>query len=543
MTRGDRDPLHNPSHPSTYWSRTNVAEAMPGVLTPLGWTVWGPVCEHACRRAFAATGALPKNQIAAPARAEDRAYSIFYGRIALNVDFLFEMGEWLPGTSGEAVIKNLVDFVPPGLTSRPSRKRYPVVAARMPSTFLSIPHRARRIKRATDGWYAATISTVNRLDLGTAQHTFSAATSRLMANTAPQSIAVMCGYQPVYDQLQRLATTGAGASEAMMAGLLRGYGSHAETALVEDLWSCSRGRLDFQTFLDRHGYHGPEEGALHARVWREAPEPVLRLMDSYRDLPDTRNPVQAQRRQATERVALERELLNALPLAKRARARAVLALAHTYLPLRGVGKTSYLQPLDVARAAARRIGEHLVKNGTIDDVDDIFFLTSDEITGKPPDDARALITERRERWDYYNSLNVPNYWQGNLAPTSTDPPPAGSASGRSEESQRRQITATGASPGIIEGTIRVITDPSNAEFETGEILVAHTTDPSWASIMYLASALVVDIGGIISHAAVIARELGIPCVMGTRDGTQTLRTGDLCRVDGSAGTIEILERR
>jgi pyruvate,water dikinase len=60
--------------------------------------------------------------------------------------------------------------------------------------------------------------------------------------------------------------------------------------------------------------------------------------------------------------------------------------------------------------------------------------------------------------------------------------------------------------------------------------------------MVLASALVVDIGGIISHAAVIARELGIPCVMGTRDGTRTLRTGDICRVDGSTGSVEILHR-
>jgi phosphoenolpyruvate synthase/pyruvate phosphate dikinase len=75
-----------------------------------------------------------------------------------------------------------------------------------------------------------------------------------------------------------------------------------------------------------------------------------------------------------------------------------------------------------------------------------------------------------------------------------------------------------------------------------EILVAPTTDPSWSSIMFVSSALVVDIGSALSHAAVVARELGLPCVVNTREGTRLLRTGDRVRVDGTAGTVEILER-
>jgi pyruvate, water dikinase len=104
------------------------------------------------------------------------------------------------------------------------------------------------------------------------------------------------------------------------------------------------------------------------------------------------------------------------------------------------------------------------------------------------------------------------------------------------------LTGTGTSPGIVEGLVRVVGDPGQDDVETGEILVAHTTDPSWASIMFQSSALVVDIGGLLSHAAIVARELGVPCVMGTGNATQTLRTGDWCRVDGSAGTVEVLHR-
>ena len=86
-------------------------------------------------------------------------------------------------------------------------------------------------------------------------------------------------------------------------------------------------------------------------------------------------------------------------------------------------------------------------------------------------------------------------------------------------------------------------DPADAEIEDGDILVARTTDPSWVSLMFLSSALVVDIGGLMSHAAVVARELGIPCVMNTGTGTSALRTGDIVRVDGSVGTVDVIARR
>jgi pyruvate,water dikinase len=76
--------------------------------------------------------------------------------------------------------------------------------------------------------------------------------------------------------------------------------------------------------------------------------------------------------------------------------------------------------------------------------------------------------------------------------------------------------------------------------EIGDVLVARTTDPSWASVMYAAGALVVEIGGQLSHAAVVARELGIPCVMGVPSATRSLRDGDLVRVDGTAGTVEVI---
>jgi pyruvate,water dikinase len=98
----------------------------------------------------------------------------------------------------------------------------------------------------------------------------------------------------------------------------------------------------------------------------------------------------------------------------------------------------------------------------------------------------------------------------------------------------------GVSPGIVEGEICVVDDPALADVEPGQILVAPTTDPSWAPLMFVSRALVVDIGGPISHAAVVARELGIPCVVNTKVGSRVLKTGDWCRVDGATGTVDVL---
>jgi pyruvate,water dikinase len=102
------------------------------------------------------------------------------------------------------------------------------------------------------------------------------------------------------------------------------------------------------------------------------------------------------------------------------------------------------------------------------------------------------------------------------------------------------LQGLGVSAGVVEARARVVLDAADLDFEPGEILVAPYTDPSWAPLMFTAAALVVDIGGELSHAAVVARELGVPCVMGTGNGTRRLRTGDLLRVDGRTGVVEVL---
>ena len=169
--------------------------------------------------------------------------------------------------------------------------------------------------------------------------------------------------------------------------------------------------------------------------------------------------------------------------------------------------------------------------GTIAAADDVFFLDFDEIrVGLRGADLHGIVADRRRLYD--NELRrrrIPRL----LLSDGTDveaammakSPPSGA------------LTGTPASAGTATGRVRVIMDPVGAHLEPGEILVAPSTDPGWTPLFLTAGALVMEMGGVISHGAVVAREYGIPAVVGVPDATTRLRTGQTVTVDGAAGTI------
>jgi pyruvate,water dikinase len=322
-------------------------------------------------------------------------------------------------------------------------------------------------------------------------------------------------------------------------GALSGTGG-AEMAIISDIWLASRGVLTVGDVVASHGFHGPFEGEVSSRVWREDPAPLERMIRGYADRPDAEDPVQRERVARARLPELQRQLLAALPVTQRPTARLVLTFAERLLPLRGVGKRAFLQSLDVARGAARRLGEHLVAEARLTSAEDVFQLTVDELTDVLPADAAHLAQLRRERGREYEAMRLPGNWRGRPDPIAVATDPCRAEGSMTEAIEA--ISGLGVSAGVAEGRVRVVVDPSFAEVEPGEVLVTSTTDPSWASIMFLSSALIVDIGGPLSHAAVVARELGVPCVVNTRTGSSVLRTGDVVRVDGNTGSVEILDR-
>jgi pyruvate,water dikinase len=516
---------------AAHWSRTNLSEAMPGVMTPLSWTVWGPVFERAMRKGFAGIGALEKARVGIPADPHDAMYAIFHGRVAAKVEFLGEMGDRLPGTSGAAIAEQFFGTLPPGFTSQRTLRRLPMVAARFPVALATSPRRVRAVQARTAQWWTQERGRIEHLSLADARTAWADALVNFEEAFASHIVVTLACVQPAFDGVQRLA---AAAGHPQLAGrMVAGRGSHVEVDMISDLWATSRGEKTFEELIAVHGYRGPSEGEISARVWREDPEPLRALVEQYRARPDTDSPAAGARRRAQETIEARRVVFSALPRSGRVAGRAVLAAGDRWIGLRGVGKSAFVQALDVTRMAARRIGTLLAESGALADPEDVFLLTADEVAHAVPGISLGeTVDERRAEREACLQIDLPISWRGRPDPVVAD---------HADDPADLRLEGVGASSGVVEGPVRVVTSP-DGDLEPGEILVAPFTDPAWAAIMFMSAGLIVDIGGPLSHAAVVARELGIPCVMGIPGATTRLRTGDVCRVDGHAGTVEVLSR-
>ena len=526
------DPLHAPSAPDVHWSTSNVAEAMPGVLTPLSWTLWQRVLEKASLNAPYQMGAFSRQEAQPTTDVNKHWFRAFYGRPALQVRYLATIGDRLPGTSGEQAVESVLGRVPENWSSSPTMRRLPVIAWRLPRVFIKGPAEIKRTAAAVDKWYPLHLALVDSAETADeAVRLFQDAAEKFENVVRVQVLGALAAIIPVYSALERvIERRGAGD-----IGRLSGFGGAEVTGLVTDMWRASRGEISLQDTLARIGFHGPLEGEMSSRVWREDPTPLRDLIAAYALQDAAKDP----RRKAVEHAAAAKasaaELLAATPTLQRPLVKALVKLAEKRVPLRGVAKRALLQALDGARAAARRLGELRFAAGEFVDPSDVFYLTERELSAMPTD-VESLVARRRARRAHYETLSLPRSWKGMPTPQATED------ADTTKPQASENVEGIGVSAGVVEGIARVLHSPDFSAVTAGDVLVTPTTDPSWSSVMLLSSALVVDIGGSLSHAAVVARELGVPCVVNTRTGTSVIRTGDRVRVDGRTGLVEILER-
>ena len=504
---------------------------MPGVLTPLNWTLWHRTLEESALKAAFRIGVLSRAESEFTDDVDRHYFRAFYGRPTIQVEYMGTMGDRMPGTSSEDIVTQILGRVPDGWQANPTRRRWPIIAGRFPWTFMAVTKEVRETVKAVDAWYAPHLQRVSRAStVAEATENFRIAKRHFDRALDTQIVSSLAGIVPVYDILERL-TKPAGVDISALSG----SGGAEVSGLVTDVWKASRNELSFDEVVARHGMHGPSEGEISSVVWRENPEPLRTLIETYAHQDDDEDP---RLREADHHIAAgkaARQLLAATPRWQRPAVRFLLKLAAKRIPLRGVAKRSLVQGLDGTRAAARRLGALLVEVGTLEHPDDIFYLTAAEVE-HIPSDVKSLVRKRRERRDAYAALSIPGEWKG--MPEAT---PVGADDGLTAEGAMT-LEGIGVSAGVVEGIARVLYEPDFAAVQPGEVLVTPTTDPSWSSVMFISSALVVDIGGALSHAAVVARELRVPCVVNTRSGSRTIKTGDRIRVNGNSGIVEILER-
>lgn len=533
------DPLHETGSVSARWTTVNTAEGLPGVATPLGLSWYNQGCEYGARKAFSDIGALPAERdrrSSAVAHVDECFVAGFYGRAATNVDFLRRVADQIPGSSGDAFEEKCFGKVRGGAVSTRSFRRYPVVVAKLPAAVWGAKRRLERLEEKIDSWWRDSVAPGSTVSDDEARARFREALHYWCETVRVQGVLSMIAVG-CYEQLQKICQ--AAGKPGWELRLMNGTEDVYEARVIHDLWDVAHGGTSVDSFLLAHGYHGPAEGELSSRSWREDPAPLLQLVEAYRKL-DPQDRPRTLRGEQDDGPAIETELLGALGPSRRQVARLVLRFTRTFVPLREEARGTFLKAYDVARCMARRIGDSLVAGGRLEDREDVFYLTVDELLGSLPADLSGEIAFRRARRDGYLLWDLPEHWTGQPDPVPVTTEEPGSDGGAAEQST---LMGVGASAGVVEGRALVVTDPDHSdEVLSGDILVCHTTDPSWAALFFLVSACVVDIGGPMSHGAIVARELGLPCVINTRDGTRRLRTGDVIRVDGSAGTVEIVTR-
>ena len=181
------------------------------------------------------------------------------------------------------------------------------------------------------------------------------------------------------------------------------------------------------------------------------------------------------------------------------------------------------------RALLRPVGEELAAAGRLEHGEDIYFLTLAEARAAVAGaDMRAAVAAHRAEFERERARKrIPRV----LLSDGTD------AEVALVEAVEGALRGSPASPGSVTGKARVILSPRGAHLEPGEILVAPSTDPGWTPLFLTAGGLVMEMGGMMSHGAVVAREYGIPAVVGVPDATERIATGDIITVDGSSGAV------
>ena len=298
-------------------------------------------------------------------------------------------------------------------------------------------------------------------------------------------------------------------------------------------------------FLMQYGMRGPGEIDIGRARWREDPLPLIQVLQSYLQIDDPElAPDQVFARGAEAADAAAATLIAAvrqLPggWLKSRLVRFGVSRYRAIAGLREAPKFFAIRMMGIIRTGILASGAEFVKAGVLEQTDDLFFLhlrELDEIakTRAIPSDLISRIHERRElRARELRRKQIPRV----LLSDGTTFYEGLSASDENSDS----MFGDPVSPGIVEGVARVVHNPINAQLNPGEILICPGTDPAWTPLFLTAGGLVMEVGGMMTHGSVVAREYGIPAVVGVHQATTRLLTGKRIRVNGSTGRIEILD--
>jgi pyruvate,water dikinase len=290
-----------------------------------------------------------------------------------------------------------------------------------------------------------------------------------------------------------------------------------------------------ERLLDRYGHRAVREVELAEPRWRENPRflldavrmQLLHEAEGLDSLGLLERRVEALREQADA-------ALRKLPAPTRPALRGVLSVVRRYVRRREELRSQLAHVLGMFRRVALDASRRMLVREPELGIDPAFMLTASELHAFLRGELRSVraLTVLRKR-QYARDLSLPeppDTFIGYPPPPALVGPPLACA---------ERLTGLAASAGLVEGRVRVMRSPET-NVEPGEILVVTAADVGWTPLFVTAGGLVSELGGPLSHACIVAREYGLPAVVSVRSATRALKTGDLVRLDGSAGTVELL---
>ena len=552
------------------YCRGNVGEIVPDVATPLSASLTTPAFVKGFGDLFGETGAFTDEELAGPAVTG----GVFGGYLYFNLSFARAFAFRMPGMRVADIDQQMLGSTgdPPPFRRGPGDRDIRTSArAVVAVTRLMIGRKTPDL----DGQRADVLRWVASIEAGPSDE----AVLAYAAGFAEQFVGYLrtllessMGSGMPSALLDRLCGRAERREPGLLVKAMSGLGTIETARPAMDLWRLGRlvatspeltvafdagvpGLLErlrasgsgdvarfverFDAFLAEHGHRGPREVELASDTWATAPESALTMVERLRFTSATADPEDASRRLGVERLAARARLRNRTIRPLRPLVERLLDTGARGAARREQAKGTLVLGVSGLRTALFHVADRLVAQGHLPDRTQFFMATLDELPQLLAD-PRALaaeLAERRERYEELNSLVPPFSFEGRLPDPNGWPRRTDLPSG----TRPQQFTGIGVSGGTARGRARVITDPADPRgIEPGEVLVAPLTDPAWTPLFLAAAGVVVDVGALQSHAAIVARELGIPAVVSVEHASAWIHDGDKLEVDGDRGLVRIV---
>jgi rifampicin phosphotransferase len=288
-------------------------------------------------------------------------------------------------------------------------------------------------------------------------------------------------------------------------------------------------------YFYKYGHRCAAELDIATPRYRDLPEEFLKLVYSVRNSDTVFNPIDNFNNLCKERKSSYETIYNSVKAKSTVKAKMFkfkYRFIETFAGTREAHKYYLIFAVDIIRQRLLLEGEKFVKAGRLDSKDQIFGLTIDNIVKGLESGNFDLKSQISENTAFMRKLE-----KVTKLPTIFDSRGLILRQPLSAMSSEGLIVGMAISPGVARGKVKILNSPTEKPFEKGEILVAKATDPAWTPLFVNASAVILEVGGLLQHGALVAREYGLPCVAGIENATSIFKDGDLIEIDGALGAV------